>query len=255
MKNLDVCLVLDVAFVVKHPSLLTDTLPMPPNHVFQDAVDQLLDAKTILTATDWTRSSNSKSFRPPNTEDRTKLLQSIAAAHTLFHNSELAAVFDNIPEYIVASELLEHIHFGCVSGRFKTIVFASSLAANVILSSTALTDTASGLSYFERGNVSVSCTAAVSSGEEVKHHVRVQLRYENPVFFDSGDEACVALRQGLLAHEKYYSMPIDGLYGPETMKAEIDAAESLGVPSEDLMALYKRLSEREIAPRTRRRFK
>lgn len=234
----------DVEFVVKRPSLIAEfshpTFEELPDYIFKDAVEELLSRSSILTSRNWARESNSKIFRPPSPEDRRVLERSIAAARGVFLYDELPRLIPEGAEYLTISEHVAIVQFGCVSGRMKAIVSVGTFVAAVIAAASSATDTVH-MTWLDRPNVSVSCTAQLSTASELKHHFRVQLRYQNPSLFNNSDAACVVLRQSLLRAEGYYNGAIDGIYGTRTAQAELEAAKKLLIPSDDLIRLYGEL--------------
>lgn len=236
-------LVFDVEFLVKDPSVISAEVDEPlADYFYKDAVGEFLDRRTILTATDWSKSSNSKSFRPPTDEDQAILLKALNAAHAHLHRVTLPELTPKGETVVVVSELLMHIQFGCVSGRWKVIAAVVTSVATSIIAGCELHQTAKQPTWLERPNLSVDCSAQLATREQINHHMQVQLRYENKEIFNTKSPACVMLRQRVLKNDGHYSGKIDGVYGPKTVQAEIDAAKSLLIPSDDLRRLYLELS-------------
>lgn len=230
----------DVDFIVKHPSQVTHIDRPVARHVYEDAIVELLAGHRILTATDWKRSPNSKSFRPPNEDDRHALVVAVKAVlAALDHAFEES--FPQNTDYVVISDLTEDLRFGCVSGKLRRIVLIGGLGASSLAALAAADATWRG-DVFRRPNVSMSCSTYITTPQEVAHHMRTQLRYENPKAFDPSDTACVALRQTILKHAGASELVVDGKYGDKTVRAERDIAKRLNINSDDLLALYETLS-------------
>ncbi|SEP56981.1 hypothetical protein SAMN04488092_101198 [Thalassovita taeanensis] len=238
-------------FIVKHPgSLAKDPAPTAA-HVYQDAVTELLSGHRILTATDWARSSNSKSFRPPNDDDRKALIISINAAIAKLDEELVNLLPDGVP-FLVLSDVVLSVRFGCVSGRVQRIILVGGFVT-ATLSAVATADGAWRQDFFTRPNVSTTCSAHITGQAEIAHHMRTQLRYENPSLLDPSNTACVALRQGVLQYSGARNLTIDGLYGPATARAEIEMAAKNGVESDDLLQLYAILTEEKKTTGKRKR--
>lgn len=229
-------LTVDVEFLVKHPSRLDDPTPALDPAIYADAIDRLFRPRTILTATDWQQSSNSKSFRPPTEQDRMMILRSYAAAREVILKTELPQRGPDL-EFCVVSEMLDEVRFGCVTGRFTAVVAALSLSANVAMAAVAVKQ-----GYFDRPNVSIGCSIYVTGAEEVNRHVRNAMRYQPEHFLNSEISNCVMLRQRLLANHGFYTGAIDGKYGNLTIQAETKAFEHLNLGSADIIELYTRLT-------------
>lgn len=200
-------LTVDVDFLVKHPSRLDDP-PSPPAldaTTYSDAIDRLFKQRTILTASDWERSSNSKSFRPPTERDRVMILRSYAAARELLLATELPKRCPDL-EYCIVSEMLDDVRFGCVTGRFSVIVAVLSLSANVAMATVAVKQGG----FFERPNVSIGCSIYVTGAQEVNSHARNAIRYQPEQFLNSEIANCVLLRQRLLANHGFYTAQSTG---------------------------------------------
>lgn len=168
-------------------------------------------------------------------------MRAAAAARAHFHTVALPALIPEGAPYQIVSEVLDNIRFGCVSGRIEAIVLVGGFVATAITAAAAADDSWRD-DWFGRPNVSVSCSAKVTGDEEVAHHMRTQLRYENSDLLDSENTACVVLRQRLLKNAGLYDGKVDGVYGTKTASAEIKMAARYGLDSDDLLTGYERLS-------------
>lgn len=242
---------LEVDFIVKHPFQLP---PAPENFdpgYYAAPLKRLRDARTILTATDWARSSNSKSFRPTDEKDAEALRRSAAAVHAHIHQVLLPGILAE-SEYIILSETMVDARFACVSGRVKIMLAAGGIAATLLAGITGAAATA----YFDRPNLSTDCSAHMSSPETVSHNLETQLELHNPTLFDPHNKSCVILRQRMLSFAEMEPGPVDGIYRDGTSLAEQRYARAHGLPASDLEQIYRHLSENlreKPSPRVRLR--
>nr|WP_319947996.1 hypothetical protein [uncultured Shimia sp.] len=228
---------LTLDFLAKHPFDLAAAPDAFPEDIYNTAMETLFASRTILTATDWAKSSNSKMHRPPDGNDHEAIRRTVFATRNVADDVLASSVFAPSQDVIILLDHVPSVRFGCVSGKFERIVAVAGVVAATGIFGVALDH------YLTRPNFSTNCALNITSPKALPTHFATQLSMKNAMLFDPENKACVVLRQRLLELAGYYQGPIDGVYGDIMIGAEIAFATKHMLAPEKLDTLYTRLSD------------